>query len=97
MVDDVLEFAHFIGELVHFFIGDVLFTHAVADGVIPIKDCLCFCYAFLDAFADGFVGVELRFLLEVADACAFGDLALSHEVFVDSCEDAKERGFTAAV
>ena len=44
-----------------------------------------------------FVGIELRLLLQVADAGAFGDPALAGEFLVDAGHDAQQRRLAGAV
>ena len=44
-----------------------------------------------------FFGIELRLLLEVADARTFGDPAFAGEILVDAGHDAQQRRLAGAV
>ena len=96
-VDDVLEPPHLVAEPVHLLVGHALLAHAVADGVVAVENRLRLRHALLDALAYGLRRVELRLLLEVADADALCDLALAHEVLVEAGQDLQQRRLTRAI
>ena len=87
-VDLVLELRHLVGGLVRI-IG--------CDLVVTVEQRLLGGDALHHVFAHGFLGIELRLLLEIADARAFGDPALAGEIRVDAGHDAQQCGFAGPV
>src|SRR6478735_7999581 len=87
-LDLVLQFGHLVGGLVG--IIDRQF-------IVAIEDRLLFGDAQHDVLAHGLGGVELRFLLEVADPRALGDPRLAVIFLVEAGHDPQQRRFTGAV
>ena len=54
-------------------------------------------YAFLHHFDDGFFGIHLRLLLEVADTVARGPHHLAAVALLHSCDNLEEGGFSGTV
>ena len=87
-VDDVLELRHLVGVLVGIVHRQlVVAVEQRALGADPL----------LHIAAHGLVGIELRLLLQVADAGALRDPALAGEVGVDAGHDAQQRRLARAV
>ena len=87
-LDLVLQFGHLVG-------GFVGIVHR--QFIVAIEDRLLLGDAQHDVLAHGLGGVELRFLLEVADARALGDPRLAGIFLVDAGHDPQQRRFAGAV
>ena len=87
-VDLVLQLGHLVGGLVGVVGGDL---------VVAVEQRLLGGDALHDVLAHGLFRVELRLLLEVADARALGDPALAGEFGVDAGHDAQQRRLAGAV
>ena len=87
-VDLVLELGHLVGGLVRVVGGDL---------VVAVEQRLLGRDALHDVLAHGELRIELRLLLQVADAGAFGDPALADELLVDAGHDAQQRRLAGAV
>ena len=87
-VDLVLELGHFVGGLVRIIGRDL---------VVAVEQRLLGGDALHHVLAHGLFRIELRLLLQVADARAFGDPALAGEVLVDAGHDAQQRRLAGAV
>ena len=87
-VDLVLQLRHLVGGLVRVVGGDL---------VVAVEQRLLGGDALHDVLAHGLVGIELRLLLQVADARALGDPALADELGVDAGHDAQQRRLAGAV
>ena len=87
-VDLVLQLRHLVGGLVGIIGGDL---------VVAVEQRLLGGDALHHVLAHGLFRVELRLLLEVADAGAFRDPALAGELGVDAGHDAQQRGLAGAV
>jgi hypothetical protein len=95
-VDAVLELRLLVHDLVHLF-GRQVFTELRVDGVVAVEQRLHFGDALLDVAADGLVGIECRFLRQVADADALSGEGLADEVGLDAGHDLEQRGLAGAV
>ena len=87
-LDLVLQLGHLVGGLVRIVDGELVV--AVDDGLLR-RDALH------DVLAHRLVGIELRLLLEVADAGALGDPGLAVIVGVDAGHDPQQGGLAGAV
>ena len=87
-VDLVLQLGHLVGGLVGVVRGDL---------VVAVEQRLLRRDALHDVLAHGLLRVELRLLLEVADAGALGDPAFAAELSVDAGHDAQQRRLARAV
>ncbi len=87
-LDLVLQFRHLVGGLVGIVRRQL---------VVAVEDRLLLGDAFHDVFANRLRRVQLRFLLEVADAGALGDPGLAVIVLVEAGHDLQQRGFARAV
>jgi hypothetical protein len=87
-IDLVLKLRHLIGG----FIGVV-----GRDLVVAVEQRLLGGDSLHDVLAYRFGGIELWFLLEVADARAFGDPTLARELLVDAGHDAQQCRLAGAV
>ena len=95
-LDLLLELALALEEVVHLFGGHLLgksFVHFL----VCFEKVEDFLSPFLNDFFDGGAGRELRLLLEITDAIAFGEAHLADIVFVDSGDDAQKRALARAV
>lgn len=88
-VDGVLKASKFVVELVGFGVREVG-GEEVANFVVAGEDGLGVGDAFFDALHDIFVEVEFGLLWQVADTCAFGNLALTHELGIETGKDTQE-------
>ena len=87
-VDLVLQLGHLVGGLVRIVGGDL---------VVAVEDRLLGGDALHDVLAHGQFRIELRLLLEVADAGAFGDPAFAGEFGIDAGHDAQQGRLAGAV
>ena len=83
-------------ELVHLFGGHLL-GKSLVDFLVLFEKVEDFLSPFLNDFFDGLAGGELRLLLEITDAIAFGEAHLADIVLVDSGDDAQKRALARAV
>ncbi len=83
-------------ELVHLFGGHLL-GKSLIDLLVRFEKVEDFLAPFLDDFFDGLAGGELRLLLEIADAIAFGEAHLADIVLVDAGDDAQKRALARSV
>ncbi len=87
-VDLVLQLRHLVGGFVGVIGGDL---------VVAVEQRLLGRDALHHVLADGLALVEMRLLLEVADAGALGDPALAVKFGVDAGHDAQQRRLAGAV
>ncbi len=87
-IDLVLELGHLLGGFVRVVGGDL---------VVAVEQRLLGGDALHDVLAHRELGIELRLLLEIADARALGDPALADEFLVDAGHDAQQRRLARAV
>ncbi len=87
-VDLVLQLGHFLGGLVRVVGGDL---------VVAVEQRLLGGDALHHVVANAQLGIELRLLLQVADAGAVGDPALADEILVDAGHDPQQRRLARAV
>ena len=87
-LDLVLQLGHLVGGL---------FRIVHRQFVVAIEDRLLLGDALHDVFADRFGGIELRLLLEIADAGALGDPGLAIILLVEAGHDLEQRRLAGAV
>ena len=87
-LDLVLQLGHLVRGLVRVVHGEL---------VVAVEDRLLRRDALHHVLAHGLVGIELRLLLQVADARALGHPGLAGELLVDAGHDAQQRRLAGAV
>ena len=87
-LDLVLQLGHLVGGLVGVVHGEL---------VVAVEDRLLRRDAFHHVLAHALGGIELRLLLQVADARALGDPGLAGKLLVDAGHDAQQRRLAGAV
>ncbi len=87
-VDLVLQLGHLVGGFVGVIGGKL---------VVALEQRLLRRHPLHDVFAHGLIGIEMRFLFQVADPGALGDPALAGELLVDAGHDLEQRRLAGTV
>jgi len=87
-LDLVLQFGHLVGGFLGIVHGEL---------IVAIEDRLLLADAEHHVFAHGLGGIELGFLLEIADPGALGDPCLTVIFLVEAGHDPQQRRFAGAV